>query len=71
MIKRQCTSCLPPLHGDGVHDDTAAIQERLDTRAPDVYLPPARHYPISNALGLTQMTRIRNWGEIEVERPER
>ena len=38
---------LPPLHGDGVTDDTAAIQARLDTGASMVYLPPpAKNYLI-------------------------
>lgn len=34
---------LPPLVGDGVADDTAAIQARLDSGAPCVYLPPPKH----------------------------
>jgi hypothetical protein len=47
------TTNIPPLHGDGVHDDTAAIQARLDIGAPDIYLPPpASHYRISNALAI-------------------
>ena len=42
---------LPRLFGDGTHDDTAAIQARLDTGASMVYLPPpAKHYVISKAL---------------------
>ena len=42
---------LPPLHGDGETDDTAAIQARLDTGASMVYLPPpAKNYLISKAL---------------------
>jgi len=44
---------LPPLFGDGVRDDTAAIQARLDTGASCVYLPPpAKHYLISKALAV-------------------
>lgn len=31
---------LPRLVGDGVHDDTAAIQARLDSGTSCVYLPP-------------------------------
>jgi len=42
---------LPQLHGDGVTDDTAAIQALLDTGASCVYLPPpARSYLISMPL---------------------
>lgn len=42
---------LPQLHGDGVTDDTAAIQARLDTGASCVYLPPpVRNYRISKSL---------------------
>ena len=42
---------LPKLVGDGVVDDTAAIQARLDSGAPLVYLPPpAKHYLISKPL---------------------
>lgn len=39
------------LAGDGVHDDTAAIQALLDSRRTYVSLPaPPRHYLISNTL---------------------
>jgi hypothetical protein len=39
------------LHGDGVHDDTAGIQARLDERTSSVYLPPPpKHYLISRTL---------------------
>ena len=39
------------LVGDGITDDTDAIQERLDTGATCVYLPPPqRHYLISRTL---------------------
>ena len=42
---------LPPLVGDGVADDTAAIQARLDSGISCVYLPPpAKHYLISKTL---------------------
>jgi hypothetical protein len=42
------TTNQPPLHGDGTPDDTAAIQARLDTPAPDIHLPPpVDHYLIS------------------------
>ena len=39
------------LVGDGVHDDTAAIQRRLDSGAACVYLPPPpKEYLISSTL---------------------
>lgn len=42
-----------PLYGDGIHDDTAAIQARLDSGASCVYLPPpVKHYLISAPLKL-------------------
>ena len=41
----------PDLVGDGIHDDTAAIQALLDSRRALVYLPaPPKHYLISNPL---------------------
>lgn len=59
---------LPLLRGDGVADDTAAIQARLDTGASCVYLPPpAKEYLISKTLlvgsgqelRLDRFTRVR------------
>ena len=51
---------LPPLHGDGVTDDTAAIQARLDTGASMVYLPPpAKNYLISKALAIGSGQELR------------
>ena len=51
---------LPPLHGDGVTDDTAAIQARLDTGASMVYLPPpAKSYLISKALAIGSGQELR------------
>jgi hypothetical protein len=42
---------LPALIGDGITDDTPAIQALLDSRASVVYLPaPKKHYVISKAL---------------------
>lgn len=42
---------LKPLVGDGAADDTEAIQQRLDSGASLVYLPPPRrHYLISRTL---------------------
>jgi hypothetical protein len=41
------------IRGDGVHDDTAAIQALLDSGASDIHLPPpAKHYLISWTLRL-------------------
>ena len=54
---------MPPLFGDGVHDDTAAIQARLDSGTPCVYLPPpTKHYLISKAL------EIGSWQELRLDR---
>ncbi|MDR0814616.1 MAG: hypothetical protein LBN37_02565 [Bacteroidales bacterium] len=42
---------LPKLAGDGILDDTKAIQALLDTKASVVYLPPPKkHYVISQSL---------------------
>ncbi|MBR3965828.1 MAG: hypothetical protein IKJ91_01990 [Clostridia bacterium] len=39
------------LYGDGIHDDSAAIQEMLDTRRSVIELPvPEKHYLISKTL---------------------
>ena len=51
---------LPPLVGDGVHDDTAAIQARLDSGASLVYLPPPKdHYVISRTLKIGSGQELR------------
>ena len=51
---------LPPLVGDGVADDTAAIQARLDAGSPLVYLPPPKkHYLISETLRIGSDTELR------------
>ena len=51
---------LPPLAGDGVTDDTAAIQARLDAGAPLVYLPPPKScYLISRTLRIGSDTELR------------
>jgi len=51
---------LPPLVGDGVADDTAAIQARLDAGSPCVYLPPPKkHYLISRTLKIGSDTELR------------
>ena len=51
---------LPPLCGDGVHDDAAAIQARLDSGASLVYLPPPeKEYLISTTLVIRSGTELR------------
>lgn len=60
---------LPPLSGDGVNDDTAAIQARLDSGVSCVYLPPpAKHYLISRTLkiGSRQELRMDRFTEIRL-----
>ena len=48
------------LVGDGVADDTAAIQERLDSGVSCVYLPPpAKNYLISRTLRIGSGTELR------------
>lgn len=48
------------LVGDGVADDTAAIQARLDSGASCVYLPPPRkHYLISRTLKIGSDTELK------------
>ena len=51
---------LPLLFGDGVHDDTAAIQARLDEGVPCVELPlPAKEYRISRTLRIGSGQELR------------
>ena len=53
-------AALPPLAGDGVCDDTAAIQARLDSGAACVYLPPPKgHYVISKTLKIGSEQELR------------
>ena len=53
-------AALPPLAGDGVADDTAAIQARLDSGASCVYLPPpAKCYLISKTLKIGSEQELR------------
>ena len=50
----------PRLAGDGVTDDTAAIQARLDSGESCVYLPPpTRHYLISRTLKIGSNQELR------------
>ena len=51
---------LPKLFADGIHDDTAAIQARLDSGTSCVYLPPtSQHYLISKPLRLGSNQELR------------
>jgi hypothetical protein len=53
-------AALPALAGDGVTDDTAAIQARLDSRVSEVYLPPPhKHYVINKALRIHSNQTLR------------
>ena len=53
-------AALPPLAGDGVTDDTAAIQARLDSGTSCVYLPPpAKCYLISKTLKIGSDQELR------------
>lgn len=48
------------LYGDGVHDDTAAIQERIDTAGCELILPPPeKFYLISSTLVLPSNFTLR------------
>lgn len=54
------TADVRPLFGDGVHDDTAAIQARLDAGKGLVHLPPpAKEYLISTTLVIRSSTELR------------
>ena len=47
------------LYGDGIHDDTAAIQEMIDSGVCEVSLPaPKKHYLISKPLELPSNFRL-------------
>ncbi len=48
------------LYGDGIHDDTAAIQARLDNGDSLIYLPPpVKYYTISKTLLLHSGQELR------------
>ncbi len=50
---------LLPLFGDGIHDDTAAIQQRIDQAGCELSLPaPHAHYLISSPLVLPSNFRL-------------
>ena len=57
------------LYGDGIHDDTDAIQEMLDSGAKLVALPmPEKNYLISRTLQIhsCQELRLDRWAEIKL-----
>jgi len=57
------------LWGDGIHDDTAAIQAQLDSGASLIYLPPPKaFYLISRTLVIHsgQELRLDRWSEIRL-----
>ena len=48
------------LYGDGIHDDTAAIQERIDSGSCEVMLPaPEKHYLISRPLMIPSYFKLK------------
>lgn len=50
----------PKLYGDGIHDDTDAIQAMLDSGLSSVYLPPTqKHYLISRSLVISSRQELR------------
>jgi len=50
----------PVLYGDGIHDDTLAVQSLLDTRASEIALPaPKDHYCISKTLVIHSCQTLR------------
>ena len=54
------SECLPPIAGDGVTDDTDAIQKRLDSGVSCVYLPPPKkNYLISRTLKISSSQELR------------
>ncbi len=51
---------LPILYGDGIHDDTAAIQARIDSGVCEVSLPaPQKYYLISRPLTLPSCFKLK------------
>ena len=60
VVSATAGEVFPPLIGDGVSDDTAAIQARLDSGATLVYLPPPKKcYRISRTLRIGSETELR------------
>ena len=60
VLAGRLMAALPPLAGDGVTDDTAAIQARLDSGASCVYLPPpVKCYLISKTLKIGSDQELR------------
>lgn len=61
--------CKYQLYGDGINDDTLAIQELLDSGVSEVYLPaPKKHYCISKTLKIhsNQTLRLANTTTIKL-----
>jgi len=68
-VRLGVAAALPELAGDGVHDDTTAIQARLDSGASCVYLPPpAKEYLISKTLkiGSDQELRLDRYSRVRL-----
>ena len=60
VLRGAVEKAFPPLVGDGVSDDTAAIQARLDSGMSCVYLPPpVRCYLISKTLKIGSDQELR------------
>ena len=60
VLQSTAAESVPPLVGDGVADDTAAIQARLDSGISCVYLPPpAKCYLISKTLKIGSNQELR------------
>ena len=60
ICKARAAAAKPVLHGDGISDDTAAIQMMLDSGRSCVYLPPPKKfYLISRALELESGQELR------------
>jgi len=60
VLQGVAAETFPPLVGDGVADDTAAIQARLDSGMSCVYLPPpSKHYLISKTLKIGSNQELR------------
>ena len=69
VLAGRLMAALPPLAGDGVTDDTAAIQARLDSGTSCVYLPPpVKCYLISKTLkiGADQELRLDRFSVIRL-----
>ena len=60
IVPSIASASLPPLAGDGITDDTDAIQARLDSGASCVYLPPPKkNYLISRTLKISSFQELK------------